>query len=376
MTFGLTISEFSRSGVSTTPANRFRQLIVVGTSSIAITANQNVLVPIRDLKTFEALFGTASPSYRTIQYIFSQDLNSNIQFMCGRDVGNTQILNLQFGIARLVALQNLESSLLLCVEGITLAAQTDRTAIYTAMEGLAGVNKRKHCNYWNTSLDAITKALALTERALFTSPFGTSVCCYEYIEYTLGVFIPLCVHQAAFHLKLARTNAFDPPSGSRSVMGGIRGIRNNAFVVTDLDWTDFSNNNLNVPVQLPDNSFAIWGAKNLSTDSNLVSINSRTAFTMSANVLRDAAMPYLQDTSDRNGATARGCERDLLKALEQLYSLGAYTSDNDDLSTAYKVVMVPVVSNSKKSLRFDVFVRLIDTLEFIQINLSSVLLIA
>jgi hypothetical protein len=377
MTFGLTVTEATRSGVNTTPTNRFRQIIVIGTSSTATAANHNVLVQLRDLRFFETTFGTTSPSYRTIQYLFSQDLNANIQFMCGKDPAATptQLQNLQWGIGRLVALQNLESSILLCAEGIVLASQTDRTAVYTTLEALASGARRKHINYWNLSEASNTKALALTERALFSSSLGTSVCCYEYIEMSTGVFVPVAVHQAGFHLKLSRTNPFDPPSGSRSVMVGVRGIRNNNFISLDADWNDFSNNNINVPVQLPDGSFCIWGAKNLNMDSNIVSINSRTSFIITSNVLRDAAMPFLQESSDRNGATARGCERALLTALENLYNLGAYTSDNDDVSTAYRVVMVPITTNSKKAIRFDVFVRLIDTLETIQINLLSVLLI-
>lgn len=375
--FGITINETTRSGLQNVAADRYRNLLIIGTSASALSANVNRPVEIRDLATFVNLFGTASPSYRTIQYILQYDPYCSLFFVCGRDPAATpgQLQNLQFGIAALVANVGLESAILCCAEGTLLAAQADRTALFSALDGLSSGARRKHLNYWNTALASTTKALALTERALYSSPSGSSVLCFEYLEFQTGVFVPLAAHQAAHHIKEGRSNPFDPPSGAKSTISGVIGVRGKNSVLTEADWTDFFNANINIPVVLPDRSVCVWNARTLATDSNLSSINSRVALTMSANGIRDVSMPFLQSSADKDGSLTRGLERALFGMCENLYQLGAYSEDDNDLATAFKIELVPDTSGTKKRMIFNVYVRLIDTLELITVNLSSVLAI-
>jgi hypothetical protein len=377
MPFGFTLNESGRVAGSSTLPNRFSQIVIIGTSTTALVANQNVIRDIPDLRTFENLFGVSSPSYWSVSHLFANDQSANIKFICGKDPGATPTLlqNLIFGIGRLQVLTNLDSSIIICPEGMLQTVQTDRTAVFNAMEAVAVGSKQKDAHYWNTALATNTKALAITERALYSSPLGTSILCYEYIELLGGQFVPLAVHQAGYHLKLSRSQPFNPPSGYGSTIKGAKGIRTNNFVTTDVDWNDFSNNAMNIPVQFPDGSLGVWNAKTLATDPNLVSINSRTSFTFTANSLRRVSLPFLQSASDRNGTLATGLERALFGALQDLYQLGAFTSDNDDLSTAFRITPKSTTQGSKKAIRFEVLVRLIDTLELITVDLVNVTVI-
>lgn len=374
MSFGLTITEYTgQAGGINTAQNRIRRIILLGTSTTAVAADQNKLIEISNLRQFETKFGASSPSYAAVRYIFEQDTQALLWFVCGKDPGATPTLlqNLQFGVSSLSAIQNVESCAAISVEAILQTTQADRTTMFTALENFANNARRKHVNFWNTALATNTKALALTERALYVSNTGASSLYYEYFVDQNNANIPLALHAAVMLCEQSKDGKpFEPPSGFRYAPANTKGVRNNNFVTVESDYNDFQNSQINVPIQDFSGAYYIWGARTLSVDARFINVNTKIAAIATANLLRDVAAPFLQSANDPRGEQGRALQRALYSALDTLFDLGAYTTDEKgDRNKSYKVVINRTQSGTKRITKAIVYAWLVETTEQILIDL-------
>ena len=373
MSFGLTINEYTgQSGGLVVAQDRLKRIILIGTSTVAVAGDQNKLVDVANLKQFETKFGTSSPSWATVKYIFEQDTQALVWFVCGKDPATTPTLlqNLQFAVTSLTAIQNVESCAVISVEAILQTTQADRTTMFTALENFCNSATRKHKHFWNTALATNTKALALTERALYTSQTGASSLYYEYFQDQASNNIPVALQAAVMLCEQSRDGKpFEPPSGYRYAPANIKGVRNNNFVTSASDFNDFQNAQINVPIQDFSGSYYLWGARTLSTDARFTNINTKVAAIVTANKLRDTGAPFLQTANDPRGERGRELQRALYSALDSLFDLGAYTTDDrGDRTKSYKVTIEKTQSGTKRITKAKAFVWLVETTEQIIID--------
>jgi hypothetical protein len=375
MTFGVITTESIVGSAQSSNVNRYRNLIIFGTSTESV--NINKLVAVTSLSDFTTKFLATSPSLAYFRFLFAQDntQQNNYYFVNGRDPGAspTQLQNLVFGISRLGTFLDLDASILMCPEAFTLTLQADRTSVYTPLQ-TACTGKVKHIHLFNTAIATATKAAAIVERSLYQSANGDSSLYYEFYEDNNSSFIPAALHAASIMLMNGtRNEIYEPPSGMDNPASGIKGVRNGNIIIDETDYNDLRNNNINMILLFPKGKYCVGLSRTLASELLWLNINSRIAVNMTLQAVRLAVMPYLQTANDPRGERGRVAERAAIGVLETLYKDGAFTSDETGKEeTAYKVLTIAQPTGNKMVTQIRIFIRAVQTNETIQADVVSV----
>lgn len=356
--------------------NRYRNLIIFGTSSTD-TTRRNLLTPIVSLSDFTTKFGATSPSLPHIRFIFANDATqqNNYFFVNCFDAGGspTQTTHLQQGIPKLSTFLDLEASVLICPEAFTLALQADRTSIYTLLQN-ACVGRIEHIHFFNTAIATATKAAAITERNLYTTNNGESSLYYEFYEDLNAAFVPVALHAAILVLlNGVQNNTYEPPSGINRPAQGIKGMRNNNVIIDVTDYNDFRSNNINIVALYPRGRYAIALSRTLSTEARWININTRIAVSLTQEKLKLRLLPFTQRASDPRGERAREAEREAIAVCAEQFQDGAFTADASGREeTAYRVTSTDVVTGSKRVTEIRVYARFVECVEEIIVSTYNV----
>lgn len=376
MVFGLSITEQTSLSQQSEVQNRFRQFILVGTSSTN-TTDRNKLIQIRDLADFSNKFGANSLSLPYVRFIFANDPTgqNRYYFVNGYDAAGVK-QSLLAGITAIGAELDLEPSVIIIPEAFTIAAQADRTEVYTAAQTLAAT--KGHLHFFNTATATSTKVAAIAERASYQSASGHSSLYYEFYSDTLAAAIPVALHAAVIEVvRSVNENAFEPPSGISYPALGITGMRNNNIVKDEADYNDLQNNGINIATLIPRGKYCVWGSRTLATDTRWLNINTRVAATLTVERLKAAMLPFLQTSSDPRGVRGREAERRAVAVMDYIFDNGGLTSDDDgDRASAYKVTLRTVTgAGSKRIAQITVQARFVEALEQIQVFLINTAII-
>ncbi len=251
------------------------------------------------------------------------------------------------------------------------------TSPYSGGETLAQKADWLHFFYTATITD--TKTEALTERDLYASQLGNSA-----LYYGIGVTsddkqIPISVIAAAIALRRFKEESpYSPPAG---VLYSVKGLKSvNGYVRTEADHEQLRDKGINVLQKFPKIGLCFSGARTLATEIKFSQINSKVALILIKNQLREVLLPLLFESSDPQGYIRREAVRRIISVLQIFYINGGLSGETPE--KAFRVVEVPVVTTTTNTnnqfvqsllkIQIKVYVRVVETLEDIEIELVNV----
>ncbi len=369
---GITIIEGSIS-TATSATQGFTDIYMVITSAAA--TGLNTVTSVKDVIDFASKFpATIDAVLQSVKLIFTNNPSARLSIVSGSDVSNVTTgdsktkADLLFGINVVVNLASSALAIVICPQRSQLAAQADRTTIFSAIESLC--TGKRWLFFANTSFDCATKLAAVTERSLYSSPNGNSSLYYGYALDNDNKLVPLAA--AAASLLLLRTrveSAYDPPGGAKYPIAGIQSIVGD--ITQQSDYDDMKASNINVVQTIPTAGYCFWLARTLSSDPKFMMINSRMAMSIVSLQLERSLIPTLIDSVDPNGSTRREVVRICQSIMQQAYLNSALSGATPE--EAYKIVetVIPVGGDLKK-IQIQIFARFVGTLEQIEIQLINV----
>jgi hypothetical protein len=340
---GISINEISQA-TTATATDRISKCTLLIIPSGAVAALLNQFVGVSSATDFTSKFPTASEVVlQSVKIFFLNSPDGQLSVYACSDstmTGNTQTdwkAHLLKGIGLLTLRTDIDLSLCVCPEIGAFTAQADRTAVYSAIQSMC--EKFDWLFFINAAIDTDTKAKAITERALYSSPLGHSSFFYGRIKDNDDKIVPVSVVAAAIALKRDRVEPYSPPAGAKYPVQGIKDLVNYVDNVTD--YTDLKNQQINVLQKIPRYGTCLWGAQTLSTDTKFSLINTRMAVSVASFRLESALIPILFAASDPQGRTNREVDRIIISLMTNLWLEGALSGATPEDAFKIEDVLVP-----------------------------------
>jgi hypothetical protein len=340
---GISINEISQA-TTATATDRISKCTLLIIPSGAAVALLNQFVGVSSATDFTSKFPTASEVVlQSVKIFFLNNPDGQLSVYACSDstiTGNTQTdwkAHLLKGIGLLTLRTDIDLSLCVCPEIGAFTAQADRTAVYSAIQSMC--EKFDWLFFLNAAVDTDTKAKAITERALYSSPLGHSSFFYGRIKDNDDKIVPISVVAAAIALKRDRVEPYSPPAGAKYPVQGIKDLVNYVDNVTD--YNDLKSQQINVLQKIPRYGTCLWGAQTLSTDTKFSLINTRMAVSVASFRLESALIPILFAASDPQGRTNREVDRIIISLMTNLWLEGALSGATPEDAFKIEDVLVP-----------------------------------
>ncbi len=340
---GININEISQA-TTATATDRISKCTLLIIPSGAAAALLNQFVGVSSATDFTSKFPTASEVVlQSVKIFFLNNPDGQLSVYACSDstiTGNTQTdwkAHLLKGIGLLTLRTDIDLSLCVCPEIGAFTAQSDRTAVYSAIQSMC--EKFDWLFFLNAAVDTDTKTKAIAERALYSSPLGHSSFFYGRIKDNDDKIVPVSVVAAAICLKRDRIEPYSPPAGAKYPVQGIKDLVN--YVDNATDYNDLKNQQINVLQKVPRYGTCLWGAQTLSTDTKFSLINTRIAVSVASFRLENALIPILFAASDPQGRTNREVDRIIISLMTNLWLEGALSGATPEDAFKIEDVLVP-----------------------------------
>jgi hypothetical protein len=340
---GININEISQA-TTATATDRISKCTILILPSGASAALLNQFVGVSSSADFTSKYPTASEVVvQSVKIFFLNNPDGQLSVYACSDsaiTGNTQAdwkAHLLKGINLLTLRTDIDLSLCVCPEMGLFTVQADRTAVYSAIQSMC--EKFDWLFFINAAIDTDTKAKAIAERALYSSPLGHSSFFYGRIIDNDSKVVPVAVVAAAICLKRDRIEPYSPPAGAKYPVQGIKDLVNYVDNVTD--YNDLKNQQINVLQKVPRYGTCLWGAQTLSTDTKFSLINTRIAVSVASFRLENALIPILFAASDPQGRTNREVDRIIISLMTNLWLEGALSGATPEDAFKIEDVIVP-----------------------------------
>jgi hypothetical protein len=314
------------------------------TPSGAAVGDLNQPVGVNTLTQFTTKFPSAPERVlQAVKFFLLNNPDGQLQIYACNDAATTGSTpadlkqHLLTGIATLGARVDLELSYIICPEMATFTTQSDRTAIFSAIQSFC--EKADWLFLVNTATATDTKAKAIAERALYSSAQGHSSIYYGGITDNENKGVDVAVAAAAIALKRDRNEPYSPPAGAKYPILGVKTLINYVDNVTD--YNDLKAQQINVIQTIPKVGNCIWGAQTLSVDTKFSLLNTRLAISVCGQRLQDALTPILFNSTDPQGRTSREVDRVIITLLNNIWLEGGLSGETPDEAFKVEDIFVP-----------------------------------
>jgi hypothetical protein len=340
---GISINEISQT-TTATATDRISKCTIICTPSGAAAGLLNQFIGVSTPSDFATKYPTAPEVVlQSVKMFFANNSDGLLNVYACSDstiTGTTQAdlkNHLLKGVSLLILRTDIDLSLCICPEIGTFTAQADRTAIYSVIQTMC--EKFDWLFFLNAAVDTDTKAKAIAERALYSSPLGHSSFYYGRIVDNDSKIVPVSVAAAAIALKRDRIEPYSPPAGAKYPVQGIKDLVN--YVDNMTDYNDLKSQQINVLQKVPRYGTCLWGAQTLSTDTKFSLINTRIAVSVASFRLESSLIPILFAASDPQGRTNREVDRIIISLMTNLWLEGALSGATPEDAFKIEDVLVP-----------------------------------
>jgi hypothetical protein len=340
---GISINEISQASTAVA-TDRISKCTLLCTPSGAAASLLNQLIGVSSATDFAVKYPTAPEVVlQSVKMFFLNYADGQLNIFACSDstlTGNTQTDlkgHILKGVGLLTLRTDLDLSFCICPEIGGFTAQADRTAIFSAIETLC--QKFDWLFFFNAAVDTDTKAKALSERALYSSPLGHSSFYYGRIVDNDSKIVPVSVAAAAIALKRDRSEPYAPPAGAKYPLQGVKDLVN--YVDNAVDYKDLNAQQINVLQRIPKYGTCIWGAQTLSIDPRFSLINTRMSVSVATFRLESSLIPVLFNSSDPQGRTNRDVDRTIISLMTNLWQENALSGATPEESFKIVDIVVP-----------------------------------